>query len=139
MNPTERLNFQESKVLAAQASILASQSRMSTKGAAALASGPVGAVKGAGLVSAAAGVGAVNTQMTNQLTSIATQKATQATIDQLKVQQTAATGSRKDELATQIKSKQVELKQAQKAAYTAREASRTALPNILKILRMIQF
>lgn len=140
MNPVDRLNLQETKTKASQAALLVSQGRMQAKGAAAATTGPVGAIKGAGLVAAAGGVGAVNSQMGTQLTSIATQKSSLTAIDQLKAQQAKLpSGPQKDAVKKQINDQQAQLKQAKKAAQTARDAARTALPNILKILRQVQF
>lgn len=131
MNATERLNLQEAKAKAQQAQLLVTQARMQARGAA--VTGPIGAIKGAALVSAAGGIGTAYNSLSTQLTGITAQKALMAEMEQLKTQpQTPA-------VREQVLSKHAQIQEQKKTVLAAREIARTTLPDILKILRQVNF
>lgn len=139
MNATDRLNLQELKAKASQAKLLVSQARMQARGAAAVSTGPVGAVKGAGLTAAAGGCAAVNAQLVTQLQHVETQKAIQQSIADKQAQMATKTPQEVPALRAQLATLQKQLQATQKLAYASRTAARTALPAILKILKAVSF
>ena len=133
MNPVDRVALQDTKAKAQKAQMLVSKARMLAKGAAAASTGPIGAIKGAGLVSAAGGASVVDSNLAAQSVELALQKTLLQQIAQLKLTAKSA------ESKQQIAAKQTALTDSRRKGLAFRDAARNAMPAILKVIRLIQF
>lgn len=133
MNPTSRIELQDAKAKAQQGKVLVSQARMVAKGGAAAATGPVGALKGANLIAAAGGSATVSTNLGLQSASLAAQKVAMQQIAQLKTQAPTP------QVKAQVLAKQRELRGLQRQALQYRDLARNAVPEIMKVVRLLQF
>jgi len=135
---TERLALQKAQLVVSMAAMVVSKARMVARGTSALALGPIGALKGAGIVAATNAIGANNLQMVKQLANITTQQTAWATINQLQAALRYAHGGKTTLILQQIHDQIALIKQAEKDALMIRDLVRNAIPDIMKLVREVQ-
>ena len=134
----ERLVLQKANLLLSEPALLVSKARMLVRGAGSQALGAIGNSRGGALLLSSAACAGTDYQMLQRLASIGTQQTAWASINQLETVLKTIGGAEGKKIAAQIQQQLQIITESKQMAYQAREAYRTTLPGIMKLVRDIQ-